>query len=138
MFFIATGSMMPDTIKAWIRSEILDSVTCPVCVDLDGIIMDGPDLESHGELAELAHLNCRAIFVPIYEMGDLEPTPPSGIPDVFIKNGEIQLIDSWEDLPMPSRGLNKIAGRGLAVEEEMALLEPYGLMAGLILGMEEE
>lgn len=68
-----------------LRSEILDDVTCDVCMDeLNGITLPADDPAWAGELGEEAHDNCRVMFVPLFEGIDpvMDVTPASQIPEI--------------------------------------------------------
>ena len=54
-------------------SAILDSVTCGLCGDLDGKILNG----DNPEMTPPTHLNCRCVLIPI---GDREVDPETGQP----------------------------------------------------------
>lgn len=128
---------MLQPIEALLRSEMLDERTCEICMDLDGVMLPVDDARWNGELGSLAHPNCRAIFVPIYDKGTMDYTPESVIPDIFLKQGALKLVDDWEDLPSVSRGAKKLAEKTIDVDEMVELLMPYEVI-GVYLGLGEE
>ena len=124
-------------VEGILRSEMLDEKTCEVCMLLDGILLPADAPEWNGELGQYAHPNCRAVWIPVYDMGVLDFTKDINIPDVFMKANAIKLIDSWEDLPMPTQGAERLAEKLITIEEEMDLLVPAELI-GAYLGIKEE
>lgn len=115
-------------IQAWLRSEMLDAKTCPICADLDGIILPVDDPRWNGELGQLAHIGCRAFWVPIYDIGTMDYTLDEGIPNLITRSGFLQVPETWDEYPSPSEGLKRMTAKGITIEEEMELLEPYELM----------
>ena len=125
-------------IQAIMRSEMLDDKTCDLCMLLDGIMLRADDPLWDGELGQYAHPYCRAIWVPILDTGVLEPTPAVDIPDVFKSGVAMHLIDDWEDMPMPTKGVDKLKVGEMTADDLMPLLEPYEVYAGLLIGAGEE
>ena len=76
-----------DEIYALQRSEILDSVTCDFCADMDGLIIKVNDPMAS---STIYHSNCRGIWVEILKD---EENPPSitGIPE--------DISDQWGGTP---------------------------------------
>ena len=67
-----------DSIHALQRSEVLDPVTCPMCLSLDGRVID--PMDPFGKLGQV-HTNCRGIWVAILktdtELPKIKPIPKS-------------------------------------------------------------
>lgn len=123
-------------IQAWLRSEMLDAATCAVCADLDAIMLPANDPQWNGYLGELAHIGCRAFWVPIYDVGTMDYTAKEAIPKLITRSGFLQVPETWDEYPSPATGLEQMSAVGIAIEEEMALLEPYELM-GIYLNLGE-
>lgn len=99
-------------IKAYQRSEILDSRTCNICMSLDQRIIktDDPFAESG-----LIHSNCRGIWVPVF--ADEEPTGAFGIPktvrDNFDTVGGFPTVNKFKQLKKPINRSNEQVQREL-------------------------
>ena len=117
-------------VQGILRSEMLDEKICPTCVRLDGIFLPVNDPRWNGELGQLAHQYCRAVWIPIYDIGTMNYTSDVNIPDVFMRDGMIKLIDDWDDLPMRPTGTQRITQ--LSIEEILELLQPYDLLSGYL------
>lgn len=126
--------MVAVEVQAWIRSEMLDAKTCVVCAGLDSIMLPANDPQWNGPLGQLAHLGCRVFFVPIYDIGTMDYTLGENIPKVITRSGFLQVPEIWDEYPSPTEGLKQMAAKGITIEEEMGLLEPYELM-GIYLGL---
>ena len=128
--------MQTMTIQAWLRSEMLDAQTCAICHGLDGIMLPADDPQWNGELGQLAHIGCRAFWVPIYDIGTMDYTDATAIPKLITRGASLQVPETWDEYPSPATGLENMTATGIAIEEEMALLEPYELM-GIYLNLGE-
>lgn len=122
------------TVQAILRNELLDELTCDLCMMLDGIMLPANDPRWGTELGQYAHPNCRAIWVPILDTGTLDPTPSIDIPDIFRHGVAVSLIDSWDDMPIPLKGVDRLGTQEIVVDDIMNMLEPYEVMAGILLG----
>ena len=129
--------MQTMVIQAWLRSEMLDAATCAICADLDGIMLPYNDPRWNGPLGESAHIGCRVFFVPIYDIGTMDYTDATTIPKLITRSASLQIPETWDEYPSPVEGLKRMTAVGIAIEEEMALLEPYELM-GIYLKLGEE
>lgn len=122
------------TVQAILRNELLDEKTCEICMMLDGIMLPADDPRWNTELGQYAHPGCRAMWVPILDTGTLAQTLDSMIPDIFKQGIVTKLIDDWDDMPMPLKGADRLRAHELVVDEVMEMLEPYEVMANILLG----
>lgn len=125
-------------IVAWLRSEILDAKTCETCEQLDGILLPADDPAWNGPLGELAHPNCRAMWIPIYDMGTLDFTAAEAIPELITHGGFHEIPETWEEYPSPIEGLRRMRRGVITLDEEMDLLEPFELLASYLGLLTEE
>ncbi len=68
-----------DTISKYQYSAILDELTCDICADLDGSIVDESEYRETDWMPPI-HLNCRCLWVEIMEVETDQPEI-TGIPD---------------------------------------------------------
>jgi len=88
-------------IKAFQRTEVLDMVTCNMCLSLDGKVIKPDDPMAH---LDITHSNCRGLWVPIYE-ADTEQPGITGIPksvtDTFDTVDGRPRVNSFKQLKKP-------------------------------------
>lgn len=84
-------------ISAYQRSEILDEVTCAICVSLDERIVKADDPMAK---LDIIHTNCRGIWVPITKNEEIEGTIglPKTIVDSFKTVGGVPVVNSFNQL----------------------------------------
>jgi len=91
-------------IAAYQRSEILDAVTCAMCISLDKRVIKADDPMAK---MDTVHSNCRGLWVPITE-GEAyaASTLPKTIVDNFKTVGGVPVTNSFTQLkrPLPKRG----------------------------------
>ena len=100
-------------VKAFQRSEVLDSRTCNVCLSLDKRIINAD--EPFAKL-DLVHSHCRGFWVPILQ--EEEITEPIGIPktiqSAFDTVGGAPVVNSFTQLKKPINKSNEEAQREIA------------------------
>jgi len=87
-------------VVGYIRSEIMDSRTCNVCISLDGrtVLPDDPMAKM-----DVVHSRCRGIWIPITKQ-DQMPTNtgiPKSIIDTFDTVGGVPIANSFTQLKKP-------------------------------------
>lgn len=118
-------------VEAILRSEILDAKICAACAAIDGIMLPADDPQWEGEMGYYLHPNCRAIWVPILDVGTMDFTDSGDLPAMITASGVTRLLKDFDDLPAAETG-EDILEAGITVEEATMALAPYDLMTGLL------
>lgn len=88
-------------IKAFQRTEVLDSLTCPMCRSLDKRVIKADDPMRY---LDNVHTNCRGLWVPIYEADDDQPEV-TGIPTNIVRNFDLvdgrPRVNAFQQLKKP-------------------------------------
>lgn len=97
------------------RSEVLDQVTCPMCLSLDGRVVDSRD--NFGRLGDV-HTNCRGLWVGVLKT-DSELPKVTTIPKSIInKFDTIEGVPVMDSFVQPSTPIYTKKGRvGQAVQD---------------------
>jgi len=84
------------------RSEILDPVTCPMCLSIDGRVIDSRDV--FGRLGDV-HTNCRGLWVGVLKT-DSELPKVAGIPkSIENKFDTIEGVPITDSFTQPSKAI---------------------------------
>lgn len=96
-----------DKIVGFERSEVLDDVTCDMCLTLDQRVIKADDPMA---AMDIVHSNCRGVWVPIFETDEEKPEItglPKTVVDSFDTVDGRPRVNAFQQLKKPMNSNNK-------------------------------
>lgn len=98
-----------EKVVAMQRSEVLDGVTCAVCLSLDERVVSPTDPMAY---MQIVHTHCRGVWVPILAIDDEQPDVtgiPKSIVDTFDTIDGRPVVNGFKQLKKPINDVSKPA-----------------------------